>query len=47
MRLVGGIGGPVALPLTSGVPYVWKLSTVFTPQAWPRARSAWVHTTGS
>ena len=25
---------------TSGVPYVWKLSIVFTPQDWPRARSA-------
>ena len=32
---------------TGGVPYVWKLSTVFTPQAWPFARSASLHTVGS
>ena len=34
-------------PSTSGVPYVWKLSIVFTPQYWPRARSAAVHVIGS
>jgi hypothetical protein len=27
-------------PSTSGVPYVWKLSIVCTPQNWPRARSS-------
>src|SRR5262245_52634993 len=32
---------------TSGVPYVWKLSTVFTPQNWPRARSSADHVTTS
>ena len=32
---------------TTGVPYVWKLSTVCTPQAWPLARSASVHTVAS
>ena len=32
---------------TGGVPYVWKLSIVLTPQAWPFARSAWVQTTGT
>ena len=32
---------------TSGVPYVWKLSTVFTPQNWPRARSSAVHVMAS
>jgi hypothetical protein len=32
---------------TGGVPYVWKLSTVLTPHAWPFARSASVQTTGS
>ncbi len=32
---------------TSGVPYVWKLSIVCTPQYWPRARSADVQTIGS
>ena len=30
---------------TGGVPYVWKLSIVLTPQAWPFARSACVQTT--
>jgi uncharacterized membrane protein len=30
---------------TGGVPYVWKLSTVCTPQACPLARSASVQTT--
>ena len=35
-----------ASPSTSGVPYVWKLSIVFTPQYWPRARSAAVHVIG-
>ena len=34
-------------PSTSGVPYVWKLSIVFTPQYWPRARSCAVHVIGS
>ena len=28
-----------------GVPYVWKLSTVFTRHAWPSFRSSSVHTT--
>ena len=32
---------------TSGVPYMWKLSIVFTPQYWPRARSAAVQVIGS
>ena len=32
---------------TTGVPYVWKLSTVWTPHAWPRARSASLQTIGS
>ena len=32
---------------TGGVPYVWKLSIVCTPQNCPRARSAAVHTVGS
>ena len=31
---------------TGGVPYVWKLSTVFTRQAWPSRRSSSLHTTG-
>ena len=29
-----------------GVPWVWKLSMVFSPQAWPFLRSVSVHTTG-
>ena len=37
----------VTAAATSGVPYVWKLSIVFTPQNWPRARSAAVHMIGS
>ena len=37
----------VTAAATSGVPYVWKLSIVFTPQNWPRARSAAVHVIGS
>ena len=40
-------GGLHASPSTSGVPYVWKLSIVWTPQNWPRARSCPVHTIGS
>ncbi len=39
----GGLDGPQ----TGGVPYVWKLSTVCTPQACPFARSASLHTVGS
>ena len=31
----------------SGVPYLWKLSIVCTPQNWPRARSACVQVIGS
>ena len=30
---------------TGGVPWVWKLSMVFSPQAWPFLRSASVQTT--
>ena len=29
-----------------GVPWVWKLSIVLRPQAWPFLRSASVHTIG-
>jgi 5-carboxyvanillate decarboxylase len=33
---------PSARYATGGVPWVWKDSMVFSPQAWPLARSAWV-----
>src|SRR5262249_53364936 len=38
-------GRPAGYDSTGGVPYVWKLSIVFTPQAWPLARSDCVQTT--
>ena len=34
-------------PFTGGVPWVWKLGIVFSPQAWPFFRSASVQVTGS
>ena len=41
--------GIILLPaflLLGGVPWVWKLSIVFSPQAWPFLRSASVQTIG-
>ena len=37
--------GRLAKMDSGGVPYVWKDSTVLTPQAWPLRRSSSVHTT--
>ena len=37
---------PPAFAFTGGVPWVWKLSMVLRPQAWPFLRSASVQTTG-
>ena len=41
-RGAAGVPGEV----TGGVPYVWKLSTVLTPHAWPLRRSASFQTVG-
>ena len=38
---------PPRFAFTGGVPWVWKVSMVFRPQAWPFLRSASVQTTGS
>jgi hypothetical protein len=37
--------GQCAATATGGVPWVWKVSMVFMPHAWPLARSASVHST--
>ena len=39
--------GPLPIRSTGGVPWVWKLSIVFRPQAWPFLRSASVQVTVS
>ena len=36
----------LAWPGSGGVPWVWKLSMVFRPQAWPLRRSASVQVIG-
>ena len=34
---------PRSRPHTAGVPWVWKVSIVFMPHAWPFLRSSWLH----
>ena len=40
VRAVRSALSPAAYDRTGGVPWVWKDSMVFSPQAWPLARSA-------